>query len=65
MAKRIFSILKRSKGELADKLNTLFNSDLGRLYSLISDIGTILFLLDNEAIIPIKKIQYEKNQNNN
>jgi hypothetical protein len=62
MAKRIFSILKRSKGELVDKLNTLFNSDLGRLYSLISDIGTLLFLLENESIIPLKKIQYEIGQ---
>lgn len=62
MAKRMFSILKRSNSSLSEKLNTLFNSDLGRLYSLISDIGTILFLLENEDIIPLKKIQFEIGQ---
>ena len=62
MAKRIFSILKRSKSDMAEKLNALFNSDLGRLYSLISDIGTLLFLLENQDLVPLKKIQYEIGQ---
>jgi hypothetical protein len=64
MAKRIFSLLKgeRRSAALVAALSVMFNGDLGRLYSIISDMGTLLFLLENESVLPLKKVQYEVGQ---
>ena len=62
MAKRIFSLAKGRDEGVVESLTELFNGDLGRLYSIISDIGSILFLLENEGRIPLDKIRYEVGQ---
>jgi len=60
VAKRMFSIAARlrRKGDLL-KLNELLNSDLGLLYSILSDINTLLFLLEEEKNVPMQKIRNE------
>ena len=46
--KRLFSLAKYTKDvKLGEKLVPVLNSDLGRLYLLSSDIGTLLYLLEN------------------
>ena len=46
--KRLFSLAKHNKDtKLGAKLVPVLNSDLGRLYLLSSDIGTLLYLLEN------------------
>lgn len=59
--KRIFSLvaIEEPNSELLEELSSIFNGDMGRLYSIISDVGTILFLLENEGHLSLKKIQYE------
>jgi hypothetical protein len=58
--KRLFSIarLERDNEQLA-RLNTVLNSDLGRIYSVISDIDTIIYILENIKYIPEKRINTE------
>jgi hypothetical protein len=62
MSKRIFSLAKGRSESVVESLTELFNGDLGRLYSIISDIGSILFLLENERGLPLDKIRYEVGQ---
>lgn len=63
VAKRLFSLARMTKNNnKLEKLNDILNSDLGRLYSIVSDANTILYLLENEAEIPIDKIRYELDQ---
>jgi hypothetical protein len=63
MAKRIFSLLKiKIDRPLIKKLTTLFNSDLGRIYQIIGDIGTIDYLLENKTHLSKIKIHYEIEQ---
>jgi len=49
--KRYFSILRltETKPKKMDILTNIFNSDLGRLYSVISDISVLEYLLENGA----------------
>lgn len=62
MAKRIFSFEKDVNYKIVSELSDMFNGDLGRLYSLISDIKTLLFLIENEDTLPLEKIRYEIDQ---
>jgi hypothetical protein len=63
VAKRLFSLARITKDNIRlEKLNDILNSDLGRLYSIVSDANTILYLLENETEIPIDKIRYELDQ---
>jgi len=63
IAKRLFSLARIEKDvRKLEKLNDILNGDLGRLYSIISDANTILYLLENEDKIPIDKIRYEIDQ---
>jgi hypothetical protein len=62
MGKRIFSLLKGTRSKLLEPLSELFNGDLGRIYSIVSDIDTLLFLLENEAALPLRKFKYEIGQ---
>lgn len=63
VAKRLFSLARKAGDtSLIEKLNDLLNSDGGRLYSIISDVGTLLYLLENEKHLPLEKIQYELDQ---
>jgi hypothetical protein len=59
VAKRMFSLAKINDWERdLEGLNAILNSDLGILYSLVSDAETILFLLENESQMPVTKIRY-------
>jgi hypothetical protein len=61
--KRMFSLARQyDDEEMLERLNVILNSDLGRLYSVVSDIGTLQYLLDNESHLSIKRIQYELDQ---
>ncbi len=63
MSKRIFSLLKiKIDMPLIEKLTTLFNSDLGRIYQVIGDIGTIDYLIENKKHLSKIKIHYEIEQ---
>jgi hypothetical protein len=63
VAKRMFSLARmKDDGKTLEKLNELLNGDLGRLYSILSDLGTLLFLFENGKSIPYEKIQYELDQ---
>ena len=57
MAKRIFSITDDIK--LKDNLTNLFNSDLGKLYLLNSDIKTLIYLFENSDHLPYNRIKKE------
>jgi hypothetical protein len=60
MAKRIFSLaVSYGDKETKDILYQLFNSDLGRIYVLNSDIKTLLYLFDNNNNLPINRIRKE------
>jgi len=63
MAKRMFALAKYKKDyEIVRKLAPMFNSDLGLLYSVMSDIGTLIYLIDNEKHIPYDRIKYQIDQ---
>jgi hypothetical protein len=47
---------------MLSKLNEILNSDLGRIYSVISDTDTIIFILENMKSIPHKRIEVEIQQ---
>lgn len=58
--KRLFTIARWEKNEMMIKrLFPIMNGDLGVLYSLISDIDTLLYLLDNKKDISKAKMKYE------
>lgn len=63
MAKRMFSLVKFEKNDIdIVKLGELFNSDLGRLYSVSSDVKVLIFLLENVKDISFERIQHEVDQ---
>jgi hypothetical protein len=55
-----FARLKKQK-KVLETLTPILNGDLGRIYSLLSDVSTILYLLENEEVVPFDKIQHEIN----
>ena len=60
--KRKFSLARLDNDKkTVDELTALFNSDLGRLYALSSDIGTLLSLLDKPHL-DLQKIHFELDQ---
>lgn len=60
MAKRMFTIARfTERTKDVDKLIPFFNSDLGRLYAIISDLDTISAMLDTLSIVPIRRIKEE------
>ena len=63
MAKRMFA-LSRAMGynNTIKILNNLFNSDLGRLYSVYGDLGTLEFMIENYNTLPKEKISFEIDQ---
>lgn len=61
MSKRMAS-LDRYTGKDVIVFDNLFNSQLGILSSIISDIGTLEYLIENEDVLPTKRIQYEIDQ---
>jgi len=63
MAKRMFALARyMGRTELMGKLSPLFNGDLGRLYMVYGDIGTLEYLLENEDGLPYERIEFEIGQ---
>lgn len=61
--KRMFSIAKAEGNDNVLKaLQPILNGELGRLYSLLSDTGTLIYLVENEGLLPTNKVKYELDQ---
>ncbi len=61
--KREFALAKfRGDNETIKKLTPILNSDLGRLYSMLSDVGTMIDLLEQKQNVPMKNLRYELDQ---
>jgi hypothetical protein len=61
--KRKFALAKfKNQTKVMEKLTPILNSDLGRLYHIIGDIGTLVRLLEDQQNPPIKLIRYEIDQ---
>lgn len=59
VCKRMFSLARLNDWEDdLQRLNEILTSDIGNLYSIISDCETILFILENESYIPLEKIRH-------
>jgi hypothetical protein len=58
--KRMYAFARlKKKRRLLEQMNPILNGDLGRIYSLLSDVSTLLYLLENEEVVPFEKIQHE------
>ena len=63
MAKRMFALAKYKKDyPIISKLAPMFNTDLGLIYSVMSDIGTLIYLIEHEKHIPYDRIKYQIDQ---
>jgi hypothetical protein len=63
MCKRIFIIVKMTGDNLMmEFLSNIFNGDLGRIYTLYGDVMTLENLIENDAVLPFKKIEFEIEQ---
>jgi hypothetical protein len=63
MAKRMFALAKfRGYIDILEKLSPLFNGDVGRLYMVYGDIGTLENLIENTDNLPYSKIIFEIDQ---
>ena len=61
--KREFALAKfRGDDAMLVKLTPILNSDLGRLYSMLSDVGTMIALLEQNQNVPMKNLRYELDQ---
>lgn len=62
MAKRIFAYNVYDKNHrIVNKLLNLFNSQLGIIYNVITDIKSLIFILNNVSHISYQKLSYEIN----
>lgn len=63
MAKRMFAIAKyQSKTKTIERLSPLFTGDLGRLYHVYGDIGTLESLFEMKDDLPYSEIKLEVDQ---
>jgi hypothetical protein len=63
MAKRMFALAKHKKNmDILTALSPLFNGDVGRLYMVYGDIGTLEGLLDLNESVSNSKIDFEIDQ---
>ena len=63
MAKRIFALAKYKRYiDVLEKLSPLFNGDVGRLYMVYGDIGTLESLFEITDTIPYSKVNFEIDQ---
>jgi len=63
MAKRMFALAKyKGYTDVMEKLSPLFNGDVGRIYMVYGDIGTLESLFDIGNTIPYAKIDFEIDQ---
>jgi len=63
LLKRVFALAKyQNDTKTIDTLAPVFNSDLGRLYHVIGDIGTLISLLEDHKGVPMETVRYEIDQ---
>lgn len=63
LMKRYFALAKyKNDAKVIDRLAPVFNSDLGRLYHIIGDIGTLVSLLEDHTGVPLESVRYEIDQ---
>lgn len=63
MAKRMFALAKyKGYTDILEKLSPLFNGDVGRIYMVYGDIGTLESILESENSIPYEKMDFEIDQ---
>ena len=61
--KRMFALAKYKGDEVGlEALHNVLNSDLGRLYQIIGDIGTLKDLLENHPNPPLEMVRFEVDQ---
>ena len=61
--KRIFAYAKlRNDTKEIERITPLLNSDLGRLYNVLSDVGTLITLLEEHKNAPLSRIRFEIDQ---
>jgi hypothetical protein len=61
--KREFALAKfKGQDDKVKKLSAVLNSDLGRIYHILGDIGTLKSLLEDHTNQPMEKIRYELDQ---
>ena len=61
--KREFALAKfRGDDATIVKLTPVLNSDLGRIYSMLSDVGTMIALLEQKQNVPMKNLRFELDQ---
>jgi hypothetical protein len=63
MAKRMFALARFKKHEREiEVLSAMFNGDMGRLYHVYGDIGTLESLVENTSSLPYNRIEFEIDQ---
>lgn len=63
MAKRMFALAKyKGYTDVMTQLSPLFNGDVGRIYMVYGDIGTLESLFDIENTLPYAEIDFEIDQ---
>ena len=63
MAKRMYALAKfKGAYPLLTALSPMFNGDLGRLYMVYGDLGTLEYLVENWSSLPKQKIAFEIDQ---
>lgn len=60
MIKRMFALARATENKKdLEKINPIITGDLGRLYQVVSDIGTLTYLLEFQRNLSIDKIKFE------
>lgn len=63
MAKRMFALAKfKGAYPMLTALSPLFNGDLGRIYMVYGDLGTLEYMIENYKSLPKIKIKFEIDQ---
>jgi hypothetical protein len=58
--KRMFALAKLlNDTKMLNELNPVLNSDLGRLYQVVSDIDTLLYMLEEYSTLPVDTMKDE------
>lgn len=61
--KRHYSLAKiEGRVEVMKRIFPILNGDLGRIYSISSDIGTLLYLFESKKKLPLSDIRFELEQ---
>ena len=61
MAKRMYAMTDANQGTVKNELTDLFNSQLGIIYNVLSDIKVLMLLIEKTGIFSHKKVRNEIN----